>query len=523
MNFRDVLMAIMEDIFHGGPGRGPAPMMHFMELGPPEVVDLETVLAPKRPAKPNPQPSTLSVNLNQALDRAQRTPMPAAKTIAEPDTVHVVEIKRHGTQITLPKEMTLDDAIDTLERRRDYEDEATQFFEDIDVFPLDGAHALLRVVEAEYGWAQNFSRGWTPPAMVACRTGPKPTDKVDVPWAEFALPSPLEGSIRPGFTQKDGRFIFRLEATVKRRDEREVRKLFDKVRDFLDSKSIYQGKAIAVRFLNSEGKPLPMPEPEFIDTNVDENSLTFPVDTMAAVNTNLFVPIQRLEDLKANGIPIKRGVLLGGTYGTGKTMTAKVASKFAVQAGITFIYVRRAEELAMSIQFAKSYSKPAVVVFCEDVDQVTSGKRSVDMNHILNTLDGVDTKSMDLITILTTNHVEQITQAMLRPGRLDAVITIPPPDPQAVEKLLRIYGNGSIPKNANLAEVAQELDGAIPAIIAEVVKRAKLSQLALQKPGTKISEVSAAALLEAARTIKAQRELLAKNPAPLAPLPVSQH
>lgn len=438
------------------------------------------------------------------------------KTIAEPDTVHVVDIKRHGEQITLPEAMSLDDAIKTLQRRAAYEEEATTFFEDIDVFPFDGAHALLRVMEAEYGWAENVRQDWEPPAMIAVRTGHRPGDKVEVPWSPFRLPAPLNGIIEPGFTMKDGRFIFRLKSTIKRRDEALARKLFNNVRAYLLTQSIYQGKAIAVRFLDSEGNPLRMPEPEFIDTDVNERALTFPADTMAAVRTNLFIPIQRLGDLIANDIPVKRGVLLGGVYGTGKTMTAKVASKFAVEAGLTFIYVRRADELSRSIQFAKSYSTPAVVVFCEDIDQVTSGDRDVDMNDILNTLDGVDTKTMNLITILTTNHVDRITQAMLRPGRLDAVITIPPPDPAAVEKLLRIYGNGAIPANANLSEVAQELAGAIPAIIAEVVKRAKLSQLALQAPGTKIVELSATALLEAARTIRVQRDLLVPAPVSVA-------
>lgn len=208
---------------------------------------------------------------------------------------------------------------------------------------------------------------------------------------------------------------------------------------------------------------------------------------------------------------MKRGVLLAGVYGTGKTLTAKVASKFCAEAGITFLYIHKANELPHAIRFAKLYCDPAVVIFCEDIDSVTSGKRNVELNDILNTVDGVDTKGMNLITLLTTNHLETITRAMLRPGRLDAVITIPPPDKVAVQKLLRIYGKGVIPPNADLTAVGEELDGSIPAIIAEVVKRAKLSQLALQEPGTRITEISPAALLDAARTIRMQRTLLSED------------
>ena len=41
---------------------------------------------------------------------------------------------------------------------------------------------------------------------------------------------------------------------------------------------------------------------------------------------NLFTPITRVKDCIKNSIPVKRGILLGGTYGTGKTLAATVAA-----------------------------------------------------------------------------------------------------------------------------------------------------------------------------------------------------
>lgn len=465
-------------------------------------------------------PEATTEGRNQPENENER---PMTQTLADSQkTIANVEIRRFGEQITLPDNMTYKQAIDVITRRAEYENEVSLFVADFPVFPLDGAHALFQVLRQTFGFVENITE-WTffgpkRPQMIAVRTGVDTT--VQVPWGKFALPPQIGGVLNVGVQQSGYQLTFRVAAETQRKHEAFIEGLFQKVRDYLATGSIYRGKAVSVRFVSDrkdeDGNPLPMPEPTFMDTDVNEAMLTFTSETDAAIQTNLFTPITRLKDLIANGIPVKRGVLLGGPYGTGKTLTARVAAKLAQQHGITFVYVKRADELAHAIEFAKPYCEPAVVVFCEDIDRSTSGDRDADMDAILNTLDGVDTKAMNLITLLTTNHIERITRAMLRPGRLDAVITIPPPDAEAVEKLLRIYGAGVISPNANLTDVGRELDGAIPAIVAEVVKRAKLAQLRLQRPGTKITEISAVALLESAKTIKSQRNLLATEAEPCA-------
>jgi transitional endoplasmic reticulum ATPase len=148
------------------------------------------------------------------------------------------------------------------------------------------------------------------------------------------------------------------------------------------------------------------------------------------------------------------------------------------------------------------------------VDRVTSGERSVEMDDILNILDGIDTKSANIITVLTTNDLMSINPAMLRPGRLDAVIDVTPPDAEAVEKLLRLYGGETIDADTDLSQVSQILNGNIPAVIAEVVKRAKLAQLRLQPVGERVAKISEAALLDAATTMQAQVKLLRDRCAP---------
>lgn len=434
--------------------------------------------------------------------------------------VNVAEIVHHGEKMVLPQEMTVEDAIELLKRRRDYLQETVSFNETFDVFPWDGAFALDVVLRRTFGWSPgepiHTMFGKQPPQMVTIDVDYK--KKATVPWGQFSIPG-HEGRLATGTSRnKDGRVVFQLTATVLRKSEEVVKRIFAEISKELERNSIYKGKAIKMRFRDDQGDALEMPEPQFMDAkNVDDTFLVYSAPVQAAIETNLFTPITRVKDCVANGITVKRGVLLGGTYGTGKTLAAQVASRYAVENGITYIYVTRADELADAVGFAKQYQSPASVVFCEDIDRVMAGDRSVGMDEVLNIIDGIDSKNNNIIVVLTTNELDSINPAMLRPGRLDAVIEVEAPDGPAVEKLLRIYGGKSVNPKTSLALVGLELAGTIPAVIAEVVKRAKLAQLKLEKPGEKIKELSEQALLEAAQTMTRQRKLLqGKEPVKLA-------
>lgn len=108
---------------------------------------------------------------------------------------------------------------------------------------------------------------------------------------------------------------------------------------------------------------------------------------------------------------------------------------------------------------------------------MTEGDRDEKMDAILNTIDGVDTKGMELVVVLTTNHVDTIEPAMMRPGRLDAVISVTAPDAAAVTKLIRLYARGQLDPNTDLTRVGEKLEGQIPAVIREVVERSKLAAI----------------------------------------------
>lgn len=428
--------------------------------------------------------------------------------------IAVAEVVHHGEKLTVPEGMTLNDAIDLLARRRDYLEETTMMHAVFDFFPWDGALALQKVLSKKFGWAQQKPTpgfwGDNPPSLINVETGPNEVEQV--PWGRMSLPTLPGGYVETDAEMQNGRVCFKLVAEVARRDEDVVRQLFSEVAKYLKSHSIYQGKAIKIRFRDDRGKKLAMPEPKFIDVSgVSKSMLIYSKEVQDSVQTNLFTPIERVEDCIANGIPVKRGIMLGGAYGTGKTLAATVASKLAIDNGLTYIYVPRSDELADALAFAEQYQEKACVVFCEDIDRAMSGERSFKMDDILNILDGIDSKNSRIITVLTTNHLENINPAMLRPGRLDSIIDVTPPDAEAVQRLVRFYGAGQIDPNADMTAVGELLAGTIPAVIAEVVKRAKLSQLSLQEPGTKVEMIGSEAVLEAARTMQRQVNILKRQ------------
>jgi transitional endoplasmic reticulum ATPase len=423
---------------------------------------------------------------------------------------HVAQIVYSGEKMILPEGMGLDEAMNLLQRRKAYLEEQVAISRVFNVFPWDGAHAVMLALNEKYGWANMVPTpgffGPEPPQLMSIDVGFN--KKVEVAWGAFSLPG-VVGRAACSAAKEGGVWKFKLDAAVLRKDEATVRDLFNLVEQKCRENSIYRGKAIKIRFRDANGKPLQMPEPKFLDTDsVEPDKLVYSDSVMRSIQTNLFTPIQRVHDCLLNGLPVKRGVLLGGIFGTGKTLAAYVASKYAVENGNTFIYVPRADELPDAIAFAMQYQSPAAVIFCEDIDRAAAGQRTVTMDDLLNIIDGIDTKRANIITVLTTNAMENINPAMIRPGRLDAVINVTPPDAKAVEKLIRIYGGDAVDPNADLTRAGEALKGNIPAVIAEAVKRAKLAQLYYQPRGTKLTNISEQAIVDAAESLAHQLTLL---------------
>lgn len=432
---------------------------------------------------------------------------------AKKEAAKQVAVERIGEKIVIPDGMSFDDAIDWMKKRKQDEEREVRVHEKVDAYPFDGAYALAKALAHKFGWVDLVPTpgfwGSTPPHMVGVEVAPGET--VQVPWGRLQIPG-VDGYIETGMNTGDGRLIFEIGGVVKQKNKKAVAEIAALTRQFVKESSIYRGKAIRVAFPEAEKEKFdPNNCPKFLDvTQVRPEELVFSDDVNRSIQTSLFTPVEKTAQCRQYGIPLKRGILLEGPYGTGKTLTANVAARKCVDNGWTFIYVDSVSNLKQALSFAAQY-QPAML-FAEDIDRVMEGDdRDSEMDAILNTVDGIESKSTETIVVLTTNHVEKINQAMLRPGRLDAVISVKPPDADAVSRLVQLFGRGRIRPGEDLLRVGKLLQGQIPAVIREVVERAKLSAVTRLAEGSEL-EITAADLAEAANGMLEHLKLLEPRP-----------
>lgn len=422
------------------------------------------------------------------------------------------DIQYDGKMITLPGEpskMPIADAIKHLQRKLADEEMVMNVVEIIDTYPTDGAVAFVEAMKRRYGWASPVPTpgffGPQPPVMRSIQTGPGDEDVIQVPWGRFLLPN-VEGNVNTSvtFDNLDGRPMFMIHGQLKKKDHAVVKELAAITREVLKTGSIYKGKAIQLR-TNDSGEVNYDVDPQFLPLDhIDRCALILNPGEGDQIQVALWTPIEHTADCIKYQIPLKRGVLLEGPYGCGKTLTSSVTSKICVDNGWTFISLDDVRGLEQALLFAKRYA-PAVV-FAEDIDRIAE-QRDQRGNDLLNTIDGIVTKNSQVITVLTTNFVEKLDPAMLRPGRLDAVISVRAPESESVQKLVQVYARGLLEPGTDLASVGDELAGQIPATIREVAERSKLGMV-----NRGASTISADDLLIAARGMKRHLELLAKKP-----------
>ena len=392
------------------------------------------------------------------------------------DTIDV-PVVHSGVEITLPDspvKMDLETAAKIIRRKIEESNEPRQVHETLPVMPLDGAVQFSKAMRNVFGWPRAVPTpgffGDQPPTYITVKTGPNEETKCC--WGRFTLPN-IDGYLECSQTTVRGRRVFHISGVVRNRDYPLVERVIAETKRLCNDESIYQGKAFTLE-VDHKGEIDFENPPEFLDVaRVVPEELVFPQDVEIMVQANVWNRIEHAKACKKHGLPPTRGILLAGKYGVGKTMCASVTAKKCTDNGWTFINVTSVTALKTVLDYAKHYAP--VVVFAEDVDRVVSGDRTATMDQLLNLVDGVQTKmSEDVMLVLTTNAVEKINPALLRPGRLDAVITVTPPDSDAVQRLCRIYSGGCLPVKTNLQGVGNQLAGQIPAVIRECCERAKL-------------------------------------------------
>lgn len=422
-----------------------------------------------------------------------------------------IGITREGTKISIPENIPLRTAAEAIILRIKEEDEDISVRHDFNMTIPEGCLALLMTLRELHGFVNPQATpsffGGTPPRLMAIEVGPNKTETVI--WGRMGMPG-ITGYLEPAIYVKDGAPRFRLGGVVKGRDKYTVDTIAAHMRNKAKEVNIYKGHAIRAKFPDLDNADsLEDFFPTFMNVpDVDESSLIFSDDIARLVRTTLFTPIERTEACRAHGIPLKRGILLEGPYGVGKTLTATVTARKCALNGWTFIYLDDVKKLRIALDFARQY-QPAVV-FAEDIDQVLSDPELRDqaVNDILNSIDGVDSKSLEVLTILTTNNVANITQAMLRPGRLDTVVPVRAPDAKAAIALVKLFAGDKLEDNQDLSKVGELLAGQIPAVTREVMERSKLGAVLRSAADAKDIKISALDIETAASGMFAHMQLL---------------
>lgn len=246
--------------------------------------------------------------------------------------------------------------------------------------------------------------------------------------------------------------------------------IVERTKELLATESIYKNQALEITNL-SEPKIMTL-------AGIDKQFMVLSKKTefeLQPLRSRILYP----EKCIAKGIPLKYGCLLEGRYGTGKTLLAFKLAKDAVNNGWSFVYLKDPSLLAETLRMCKVVDRSGhgVIVFVEDIDQVTRGNRDSAMQDILNTLDGGDTKDMNVITLFTTNHIELIEPTFLRGKRIGSVITMDCLDAETAERFIRETFSEAegYSVDDDLSDVCNYIAKAqiAPAFMAEIVESTK--------------------------------------------------
>jgi transitional endoplasmic reticulum ATPase len=203
-------------------------------------------------------------------------------------------------------------------------------------------------------------------------------------------------------------------------------------------------------------------------------------------------PLKYPEKFEKFDIKPPRGILLYGPPGCGKTLLAKAV---ATESEANFISVKGPEifnkwvgesEKAIREIFRKARQAAPCIIFFDEIESIIPRKDLVDdssgvtnrvSSQLLSEMDGVEELS-DVIVIGATNRPDLIDPAVMRPGRLDRLIYVPPPDEKARYSILKIYTRRMpLAHDVNLRELAARTEGYSGADLESLCREAALNSL----------------------------------------------
>jgi transitional endoplasmic reticulum ATPase len=200
-------------------------------------------------------------------------------------------------------------------------------------------------------------------------------------------------------------------------------------------------------------------------------------------------PLKYPEAFKRVGIEAPRGILLYGPPGTGKTLLARAV---ATESEANFISIKGPELLSKWVgesergvreTFRKAKMAAPAIIFFDEIDALVPRRGSGFgdshvtervISQLLTELDGLE-KLENVVVIGATNRPDLVDPALLRPGRFDRLVFVPPPDEKARLEILKIHTkNMPLAKDVDLKLLAKETEGYSGSDIAALCREAAM-------------------------------------------------
>jgi len=206
------------------------------------------------------------------------------------------------------------------------------------------------------------------------------------------------------------------------------------------------------------------------------------------IRESIELPLLNKELAKRLNIRPVKGILLYGPPGVGKTSIAKA---IATELRATFIEIS-GEELSrvgpikaveiISEKFYTAVDNSPSVIFIDEIDMIARSREISEWRNVLTELlrqmDGLR-EIEDVIVIGSTNRPWDLDPAILRAGRFDKIIYIPPPNEEARKKILKVLLRGLEVEEDVVEKVAKITEGFVPAdlkLLVEEIKRNLLKE-----------------------------------------------
>ncbi|CAN5625195.1 AAA family ATPase [soil metagenome] len=215
------------------------------------------------------------------------------------------------------------------------------------------------------------------------------------------------------------------------------------------------------------------------------------VATKQALTEAVLWPLQHPDTFARLGVDPPRGVLLYGPPGCGKTFVVRALastgrlSVHAVKGAELMDKWVGSSEKAVRELFRRARDSAPSLVFLDEIDALAprrgqsfdSGVTDRVVAALLTELDGID-PLRDVVVLGATNRPDLIDPALLRPGRLEKLVFVEPPDAEARREILRTAGK-SVPLSAdvNLDALAGELEGYSAADCVALLREAALTAM----------------------------------------------